>query len=138
MAKSGRPPLYKTNKALQDKVLEYINSCPDKKEVVTKDGNIITIPSPTISGLCYFLGFESRQSYYDYEQRPEFSYTLKRAKLFIENEYEKQLHNPNCTGAIFALKNFGWKDKQLELNVNGDGINVVVANEEDKKLLEDI
>jgi hypothetical protein len=26
-------------------------------------------------------------------------------------DYEKSLRQNNCTGAIFALKNFGWKDK---------------------------
>lgn len=138
MAKVGRPPVFKNAKELQNKIQEYITSCPDKKEVVTKDGETINLPTPTISGLCYFLGFESRQSFYDYGDKPEFSYTIKRAKLFIENVYEKQLQYSNCTGAIFALKNFGWKDKQLELNVNGDGINIVVANEEDKELLEGI
>ena len=27
-------------------------------------------------------------------------------------EYEKALHGRSPTGAIFALKNFGWTDKQ--------------------------
>ena len=29
----------------------------------------------------------------------------------IEREYEEQLQTGNPTGAIFALKNFDWKDK---------------------------
>jgi hypothetical protein len=57
------------------------------------------------------LGFESRQSFYDYEERGEFSYTIKKARLTIESKYEEKLHEPACTGAIFALKNFGWTDK---------------------------
>ena len=30
----------------------------------------------------------------------------------MEMEYEKRLHGNNPTGAIFALKNFGWPDRQ--------------------------
>jgi len=48
---------------------------------------------------------------YEYENEGEFSDTIKKARLRIENEYEKQLSWGNATGAIFALKNFGWKDK---------------------------
>ena len=59
------------------------------------------------------MGFEDRQSIYDYIKRnDEFSCIIKRAKLFIENEYEVALRYNNVTGAIFALKNMGWKDRQ--------------------------
>lgn len=67
---------------------------------------------PTISGLALHLGFVSRQSFYDYEKNPAHSYTIKRARLAIEDCYEQRLHASNPTGAIFALKNFGWKDTQ--------------------------
>ena len=86
--------------------------------------------TPTITGLALFLGFNSRQSMLDYEKKEEFSCTIKNARLRIEHEYEKQLHLDKCTGAIFALKNFGWKDKtedKLEdknrtpvININGE------------------
>ena len=62
------------------------------------------VPCPTMTGLALFLGFCSRQSMYDYEEKSQFSYTIKRARTFIECEYEKMLHNGQCTGAIFALK----------------------------------
>jgi len=65
-----------------------------------------------VSGLAYFLGFESRQSLYDYEKRSEFSYIIKRARLRIESEYEKKLSYKHPVGSIFALKNMGWADKQ--------------------------
>lgn len=67
---------------------------------------------PTISGLAYYLGFESRQSFYDYEERPEFSYTIKRCRLFMESWYESRLQGNNPAGSIFWLKNAGWSDKQ--------------------------
>lgn len=108
--KAGRPLKFKNAKALQKKINKYFENCPTKKQII-KTGEVIEIPVPTISGLCYFLGFESRQSFYDYEDYEEFSYTIKRARLFMEKEYEQMLHSSNCTGAIFALKNFGWLDK---------------------------
>jgi hypothetical protein len=59
-----------------------------------------------------WLGFESRQSFYDYEKEGEFSYTIKKARLRIEERYEQRLHGNSPAGAIFALKNFGWTDRQ--------------------------
>jgi hypothetical protein len=74
------------------------------------------VPCPTVTGLALYLGFCDRQSMYDYQEKPNFSCTIKRARTFIEHEYEKMLHNGQCTGAIFALKNMGWADKtQTEL-----------------------
>ena len=60
---------------------------------------------------------------YDYEEKSQFSYTIKRARTFIECEYEKMLHNGQCTGAIFALKNMGWKDK-TEQEITGSGVQI--------------
>jgi DNA-packaging protein gp3 len=70
-----------------------------------------TSKSPTWSGLAFYLGFESRQSLEDYKKKPEFSYPIKRALLRIEEKYEEAMMKQPA-GAIFALKNFGWKDKQ--------------------------
>jgi len=68
---------------------------------------------PTITGLAYYLGFASRQSFYDYERRPEFTHTIQRARLRIESQYEKGLFTArNAAGPIFGLKNFGWRDEQ--------------------------
>jgi len=103
MAQVGRPPMFESAEQLQNAITAYFETTPDRI---------------TISGLAYHLGFESRQSFYDYEVKPEFSYTIKRARLFIENEYEKLLIDGNTTGAIFALKNFGWTDKQ-EVDLSG-------------------
>jgi hypothetical protein len=95
----GRPPIYSTAKELQDEVDSYLQDCVDKGK------------HPLITGLALALGFESRQSFYDYEKNPDFSYTIKRARMHIESSYEDCLRSNNCTGSIFALKNMGWKDK---------------------------
>lgn len=108
-------PYFETVEALQKKIDEYFAEGVKKKKItIGKPPNtqVIEIQIPTITGLCIYCGFESRQSFYDYEKKEGFSYTIKRARLFIENEYEELLQSGNTTGAIFALKNFGWVDKQ--------------------------
>ena len=111
----GRPPKFKTAEELQDAINDYFNNGVEKKKVLVgraPNQELLEIPVPTITGLCYYIGFESRQSFYDYEKKDGFSYTIKRALLFIEKEYEQLLQVGNTTGAIFALKNMGWSDKQ--------------------------
>jgi len=100
---AGRPPLFDSEEKLQIAINEYFNA--------------LGTDQPTITGLALYLGFESRQSFYDYEKEIEFSYTIKRARLRIESNYEQSLFSRNPTGPIFALKNLGWKDK-TETDVN--------------------
>lgn len=92
-------PTYSSPSLLVEKISEYFAMIEEKKAVAT------------ISGLCLHCGFSSRQSFYDYEKKADFSYTIKRARLSIETIYESRLHGNSPTGAIFALKNFGWIDK---------------------------
>lgn len=112
----SRPRLFNTAEELQLKIDEYFKNGVKKRTVLigkVPNQKAIEIEVPTITGLTLFLGFESRQSFYDYENEDGFSYTIKRARLFIEKEYEEQLQVGNTTGAIFALKNMGWIDKQV-------------------------
>lgn len=68
---------------------------------------------PTWSGLALYLGFDSRRSLTNYKERPEFLPSIKKALLRIEEMYEIRMNTvKNPAGAIFALKNFGWQDKQ--------------------------
>jgi hypothetical protein len=107
---AGRPRAYENAKSLEQAAAGYMEENQGKL---------------TITGLALALGFESRQSFYDYEKDGEFSYTIKKLRLTIEAGYESKLHENGCTGAIFALKNFGWSDKtEQDLKVEG-GINVV-------------
>jgi len=110
----GMQPKYKTPKELQAKIEEYFKKGVKKRQVEVGRGErklVIEIPVPTITGLVLFCGFCSRQSFYAYEGKPEFSYTIKRARTLIEKEYEEQLSINGGAGPIFALKNFGWIDK---------------------------
>lgn len=116
MAKRGRPRKFSDVEKMQQKIDEYFNNCPDFVIITGFDknnGEFVEYKkyTPTMTGLALYLGFVSRQSMLDYEEKPDFSCTIKKARLRIEHEYEKQLYMDKCTGAIFALKNFGWKDK---------------------------
>ena len=64
------------------------------------------------------MGFCDRQSFHDYAKKPEFSFAVKKAKTMIEKVYEILLQDGLGAGAIFALKNFGWKDSQEDTNTD--------------------
>lgn len=104
----GRPPLYKSTKELQDKIDEYFNT---EAWVNIGVGKKLKRYQPTIMGLVIFLGFCDRASFYKLEENPRFLHTIKKARSKIEQFYERLLQGANSTGAIFALKNFGWKDR---------------------------
>lgn len=130
---AGRPPIFETLEELEQKIDEYFKHLDGEYTTETKydedgneyvDRNYTRSPeAATITGLSLYLGFESRQSIYDYEKNGKFSYTIKRARLKVENAYEKALLSKNSTGAIFALKNFGWSDKQeIDHTTKGESI----------------
>lgn len=139
MMNAGRPPHFETVEALEQKIQEFWESCQSKKikDEKTEEETFIDGKQPTITGLAHFLGFESRQSFYDYEEKETFSYTIKRARLLIESNYEQALFNKNAAGPIFALKNLGWTDKQevISRNVN---YNTELTQDEIKKISESL
>ena len=108
----GRPRMFETVEELDQKIDEYFDGGYDTYTIILKDGKQVEVPAVTLVGLALFLGFCDKQSLYDYQKREEFSCSIKRARAKVEAEYEKQLRFGQPTGAIFALKNFGWKDKQ--------------------------
>lgn len=117
MADVGRPSMYETPELMQQAIDLYFKTCDAEKKPYS------------ITRLAYALGFESRQSFYDYEARPEFSYIIKRSRLLVEAGYEDGLRESACTGSIFALKNMGWKDRtETELSGKDGGpvINLIM------------
>lgn len=118
----GQDPFYESPVLFSEKVDEYFETGVRTKTYVVGKGDQaqeITIPVPTITGLALFLGFNSRQSLYDYGKKDEFAYIVKKAQTFIEREYEEMLQTGNVTGAIFALKNMGWKDQNQTDHTTG-------------------
>ena len=109
----GQPPKYETPEEFYNKGLEYFK-------------NLSSDSKPTITGLCLYLGFESRQSFHDYKNRDGFSYAVKRLRMMIEHEYEKKLDNRDyaTAGVVFALKQLDWSDKQeIDHTTNGKDVN---------------
>lgn len=97
----GRPRKYQIPEDFDRKVEEYYAYCKEEKEPVTW------------TGLALYLGFSSRQSIDEYLHYEGFSDSVKRAKALVEWHYEMRLVTSSTpTGAIFALKNFGWSDRQ--------------------------
>lgn len=96
---AGRPKKFKSVKELQKKIDAYFVDCEENEEPVT------------VTGLCIWLD-TTRETLMDYQESDEFSDTIKKAKQRIENAYEKRLIKRGNAGDIFALKQFGWTDKQ--------------------------
>lgn len=102
---AGRPPTVATPEEFEALAQKYFDGCKEKKEPLT------------VSGLAMALGFCNRASFYDYERKPEYTNVVKRSRAVVEQGYEIRLHGNNPTGAIFALKNMGWTDRQrLEMS----------------------
>lgn len=110
---AGRPLKFESAQQIQNAGFLYFDECALNEQPLT------------ITGLCMALGtfrdvlcdYESGK-YDDYD--PEFSNTVKMLKIHCENYAEKRLFGNNPTGAIFALKNYGWTDKQQQ-EVSGPG-----------------
>lgn len=109
--------MFDTAEQLKEAIEKYINNPPTKTVII--NGNAIEIPHLTVTRMAYELGFTSRSSLYEYKEDQRFTDIIKRACLYIESNYEAMLHNPGCTGAIFALKNMGWSDKHDLISSDG-------------------
>lgn len=109
----ARPLKFESVEQLESMIESYFVDCDDKKEPYT------------ITGLALWLD-TNRETLLNYEERPEFFDTIKRAKLRCENWVEKGLlkNQVNATAGIFNLKNnYGWKDKtETDITTDGDKI----------------
>jgi hypothetical protein len=121
----ARPRKYDSPDAFNKQVDAFIEQCNEDKLPVTW------------TGLALYMGFCSRQEIDNYLEYDGFSDSVKRAKMIVENAYEIGLmHAKSAAGPIFALKNFGWSDKQ-ELHHTGDG-SAAMTVQIDKGDLQDI
>lgn len=106
-----RPRKYDTPEQLDDAVDEYFNYCTENKKKIT------------YTGLCLFIGFAGRTCLDGYMQYEGFAPSVRRAKSLVEMAYEERLNDPDVKAAapIFALKQFGWTDRQEIDHRSGDG-----------------
>lgn len=119
----ARPPIFETAEQMQDIIDKYFKDC-EPEYALDNEGRVLTTNKgmpvlknnpPTITGLALALGFSSRGTIYEYEKKnDQFSYAIKKARLRCENWIEECLYCGNIPPAagIFALKNYGWTDRQ--------------------------
>ena len=120
--RQGRPPIYDPEKPEDlekyDRLsIEYFEHIKGEQD---EEGNYTRYPEPpTVTGLTLYMGFSSKDTLYEYAKKPDFSDPTKRALAKIEQFHEIQAaRGDKCTGNIFILKNFGWKDK-VEHDITG-------------------
>ena len=128
-----RPRLIKTPEEFAQKVDEYFEYIKGEYQLkVDSDENgkpidvevCVRQPEPaTITGLCLFMGFASKQSFYDYKKLAGFEDVTSWAHMRVEYNYEMGLSRGRPAGPIFALKNMGWSDKQeVDHTTNGNSL----------------
>ena len=96
----GRPRLIDSPEQMLEMGNAYFDECKANEQPIL------------VTGLVLALGLSSRESLIEYGKRTEYSDTVKALKTVCENFAETRLYGNNPTGAIFALKNYGWSDKQ--------------------------
>jgi len=96
---AGRPRLINSPEEMLNTGYAYFNECKLNEQPIL------------VTGLVLALGLSSRESLVEYGKRPEYSDAVKELKSVCENYAENRLFSNNPTGAIFALKNYGWTDK---------------------------
>ncbi len=125
----GRPPIHTDPKKVDELVNDYFQWIDGEYELVKKtvDGKEIEVKKysrypepPTVTGLTLHLGFAHKDSLYKYAKKVEFYDSIKRGLTQIEKYHEiLTSKGDKCTGNIFILKNFGWKDK-TEQEITGN------------------
>ena len=133
--KVGRPLKY-TLSQIQDGITAYFDYCGIDAYGYPLDKDH---KPPTITGLACYLD-TTRDLLIDYQNKPKFSDTIKRAKQRIEAYNEAMLYNrkTSTAGVIFNLKNnYGWKDKaeiKTDFNENKNPVVIYLPdNGRDKK-----
>ena len=123
---AGRPPFYKTPEEMQIKIDEYFVYCEESERI------------PLLGEIAYWLGFESRQSLWDYLQKDDFSYTIRRIKQKCENELNQMAllgkANPQIA-KLNLMTNYDFKEKsETDNNIKSEQINIIIesAKSEDK------
>ena len=124
----GRPRAY-TPEALDAKFEEYVEWVKANPVYIKKvsAGEIIPVPTQrplTLVGFCQFAGI-SRQNFYEYESREEFSDILTCVRVAIEaDQLEGAMvgqYNPNIVARVLHLA-----DRQ-DVTTNGKDIQQVSA-----------
>lgn len=137
--KVGQPPIIKSVEEMEQKIEAYFNDCDgkllldkDNNPVLDKNGNpIIYDRKPyTITGLALAIGFNSRVSLLQYQNKNEYFDSITKAKARVEQYAESRLYDrEGQNGAKFALAcTFGvWREK---IDIATTNINMSVDSAE--------
>lgn len=126
----GRQFKFPTLESLVEAIDGYFQGC------LNEDGEFKQ--HLTMTGLALALGV-TRRTLLNYENLPEYTTVVERARLVVEHYAElKLLDGGNAAGAIFALKNFGWSDR-VDTNITSTAtsnitIHFVKSKEDLKKI----
>jgi hypothetical protein len=104
---------FQSPEQMQEAISEYFEMSKQKNGVY----------KPTLTGMVYHIGLANLKSLYDYEAKEPYSYTVKRARSFIQSCYESNLYGFAWGGAAFALKNIGkgdWTDEVTQHQIVTD------------------
>lgn len=155
----GRPLLFDNAEALEAAISDYFESCweevwhqqaildPETKkptgetewiQKLDRHGNpILRQMRPySITGLAVALN-TSRQTLLNYEERPEFFDTIKKAKDICEKYLEEGLlcgEIPAAPGIFNAKNNYGWVDKsEIDSNLKVQEMPTIKKDGQDLK-----
>lgn len=102
---------YKTPEEFEAKIDEYFDNT--------------SIEGQTRAGLYLHLGM-SKQTFWNYcTKYPKYQEIAEMALTRLEYKYELKLNERGGTEAIFALKQYGWADKQEVENKMSGGIEII-------------
>ena len=110
--------LRKIGRPLKIESPEQMKKILDEYFATTEENKI------TITGICLALDLD-KSTFYDYEKREEYKDIVRKARMIVENSYEMSLRENGRTGDIFALKNFGWKDKTEIENTTNNKVTII-------------
>lgn len=102
-------------KELQDKIDQYFLEGGTIRQVIVGNGSnkkMVDINIFTLTGLCLYCGFADKNELFMLERNITYKQVVKRARTRIEKIYEENLQTTGNSANIFALKNFGWFDRQ--------------------------
>ncbi len=125
-------PEKKTRSKIRGQPAKY-NNPTEMVDVIQKYFDETDPDEYTVTGLALAVG--CKQTLENYQKKEGFSDIITEAKLIIENSYEISLRKNGRTGDIFALKNFGWSDKQEHEHSGKLEIN---TSEKSKKKIDEI
>ena len=123
----GRPFKFTDPEKLRCRIEEYFNGFLSEKWTITGLALALECDRDTL------LNYEKDKQGQSKEVPPDVIRLIKKAKMMVHNAYELDLRKKGRSGDIFALKNFGWTDKQ-EVDVTTAGHPIIELENQLKQI----